>query len=53
MTMWLGREKCCRWAKKKIDSCRRLDDQVEKEGELEDSNHNGGAPYMQRLLCEA
>ena len=46
MTMWLGHEKCCRRAKKKIDGRRRLNDQVEEEGELDDSNHPGGLPHM-------
>ena len=41
MTVWLGREKCCRWAKNKIDRRRRFNDQVEEEGELDDSNHPG------------
>ena len=48
MTVWLGSGKRCRWAKEEIDRCHRLDHQVEKEGEVDDSNHSGGLLYMQR-----
>ena len=48
MAVWLGSGKCCRGAKEEIDRCHRLDDQVKKEGELDDSNHSGGLLYTQR-----
>ena len=52
MTVWLGSGKRCRRAKEEFDRCHRLDYQVEKEGEVDDSNHSGkyGSANRKQIL---